>query len=284
MIQETDSINPGHYRSHSTGIQCIEIAENLSFNIGNAFKYLFRRGLKGSALEDTQKAAWYLRREEARLHSIEEFVPSKSLGPRYEVSTLGRVRGPKGLRKPVRIKSGYLTILANVNGKPVLKYVHALVAEVFIGPCPAGREVAHGDGNRANNAIWNLRYATRLENTRDRILHGTMNGAARNGQARLSWEQVDEIRRLAMEPGTSDGSLARKYSVSRATIERLLRGGAWKEEHREPPPISRFISAEQETLLGSVLEIVTRAGGSQPDDLRDAASLVEDEIKRLGSG
>ena len=63
----SDAINPTHYQSHPTGLQCIEITEHMNFCRGNAMKYLWRAGLKGDALEDLQKARWYLDREIARM-------------------------------------------------------------------------------------------------------------------------------------------------------------------------------------------------------------------------
>lgn len=41
----------------------------LSFNVGNAIKYLWRAGLKGGTdpIEDLKKAAWYVNREIERL-------------------------------------------------------------------------------------------------------------------------------------------------------------------------------------------------------------------------
>ena len=33
-----DAINPKHYKSHQSGIECIEITEHLNFNRGNAIK------------------------------------------------------------------------------------------------------------------------------------------------------------------------------------------------------------------------------------------------------
>lgn len=57
---------PLHYRSHPSGVECIDIVEPLGFNIGNAIKYLWRCGLKGSEVEDLKKARWYVEREIAR--------------------------------------------------------------------------------------------------------------------------------------------------------------------------------------------------------------------------
>jgi hypothetical protein len=63
----TDNINhPKHYTSHPSGIECIQITEHMSFNLGNAIKYLWRADEKGAPLDDLKKAAWYIQREIAK--------------------------------------------------------------------------------------------------------------------------------------------------------------------------------------------------------------------------
>ena len=59
--------NPPHYTSHKSGVECIQITEHMNFCIGNAVKYLWRAGLKGDAVEDLEKAAWYIDREIRRI-------------------------------------------------------------------------------------------------------------------------------------------------------------------------------------------------------------------------
>lgn len=62
-----DPINhPKHYTSHPSGVECITVTEHMSFNVGNAIKYLWRADDKGSPIEDLKKAAWYVAREIAR--------------------------------------------------------------------------------------------------------------------------------------------------------------------------------------------------------------------------
>lgn len=61
---EHDPVNhPSHYCSSPSGVECIDIAEHMNFNLGNALKYLWRAGLKGDAIEDLEKSSWYIRRE-----------------------------------------------------------------------------------------------------------------------------------------------------------------------------------------------------------------------------
>lgn len=58
--------HPTHYKSHPSGVECIDIAEHFNFCLGNAMKYIWRAGLKQDALEDLKKARWYLDREISR--------------------------------------------------------------------------------------------------------------------------------------------------------------------------------------------------------------------------
>lgn len=65
-IEHTTNDNiehPKHYTSHPSGIECIQITRHMGFNLGNAIKYIWRADLKNDALEDLEKAVWYLRDE-----------------------------------------------------------------------------------------------------------------------------------------------------------------------------------------------------------------------------
>lgn len=65
MAKDKDSINPSHYKSHPSGIECIQITEHMGFNLGNCIKYVWRADLKhdDGGIEDLKKALWYLNRE-----------------------------------------------------------------------------------------------------------------------------------------------------------------------------------------------------------------------------
>lgn len=83
--------HPPHYTDHpyrcecGKGIECIDIIEELPYNIGAAIKYIWRAGLKDSAKhqEDLKKAAWHINREQERLFkTVTEKVPEEYLRPR----------------------------------------------------------------------------------------------------------------------------------------------------------------------------------------------------------
>ncbi len=67
-MSEKDVVNsPDHYKriAEKLGVECIEVIEAMphlsgNFCLGNAFKYLWRTGAKDKALQDVNKAAWYL--------------------------------------------------------------------------------------------------------------------------------------------------------------------------------------------------------------------------------
>lgn len=61
------TVNHPHHYNQIANIECIDVVENFNFNVGNAIKYLWRAGLKGNAIEDLEKAAWYCQREIERV-------------------------------------------------------------------------------------------------------------------------------------------------------------------------------------------------------------------------
>lgn len=72
-LEMSDAINPNHYRSHASGVECIQVTEHMNFCLGNAIKYIWRAGLKNdNAIEDLAKAKWYVEREINRLQKVGE--------------------------------------------------------------------------------------------------------------------------------------------------------------------------------------------------------------------
>lgn len=86
------------------------------------------------------------------------------------------VSGAKGRAlKQTRRRDGYLLVhIPNIKQE----LVHRLVAAAFLGPCPPGMQVRHGDGTRDNNQIGNLCYGSPRDNTQDAMRDGTHQGVA----------------------------------------------------------------------------------------------------------
>jgi hypothetical protein len=46
----------------------------MNFSLGNAIKYIWRAGLKNNAIEDLEKARWYLDREIEKMYKAMEEI------------------------------------------------------------------------------------------------------------------------------------------------------------------------------------------------------------------
>ena len=110
------------------------------------------------------------------------------------------------------------------DGKERRVAVHRLVLLAFVGPCPEGMECCHGPGGPADNRLTNLRWDTRGANRLDAYDDSATRGAYAHPNAKLTPEQVNEIR-AAISGGMSNGAIGQKYGVSRFTIHRIRHGG-----------------------------------------------------------
>lgn len=118
---------------------------------------------------------------------------------------------------------GRLQVKLSKDGVAKTHLVHRLVALAFLGPCPNGKQVAHNDGNPANNRLANLRYATPLENTHDKFGHGTVLRGSCVGNSKLNEAQVRKIKRHS---GTVYDA-ANEFGISIAQVSRIKNGKRW---------------------------------------------------------
>ncbi len=126
-------------------------------------------------------------------------------------------------------RNGYLfAVFSNGSREKVVnRFVHRLVLEAFVGPCPKGMECCHNDGDPTNNNLSNLRWDTRKANSADRKKHGTDIEGTKNKMAKLDDDKVREMRRLR-EEGWSFSRLARYYQVDIKTVFPAVHRRTWK--------------------------------------------------------
>lgn len=153
--------------------------------------------------------------------SIEQWAPTRY--PGYDVSTAGRVRGPRRMLSTRPDTNGYLSVGIYADGKSKTIRVHAEVAHAFLGKRPAGHQVAHSNGDRLDARLSNLSYKTRSMNEADKRAHGTALFGERNPQAKLTDHQVAEILRRVAN-GEPKKAVAASFGVSSSQIFNICRG------------------------------------------------------------
>lgn len=110
-----------------------------------------------------------------------EFRKIPSLKYLYEIREDGRVMRNVKSKKQIAIRldtrhsrPGYYAAwtYALLDGERKVRrhMIHRLVAECWLGPCPAGLEVDHIDRNPRNNHFSNLRYVNHSQQMRNRTL------------------------------------------------------------------------------------------------------------------
>ena len=152
-------------------------------------------------------------------------------GTQYEVSECGDVRR-RGVLDRLRgyINSdGYITY--KIEGEH--RTAHRLVALAFLpAPEPGQVHVAHRDGSRLHCHWSNLLWSTPADNRNDCVRHGTGPAGERNPKAKLTEDDVCEIRReyeLIKMPGSGRkvSELEEAYGVSRSAICDIASGRTW---------------------------------------------------------
>lgn len=154
----------------------------------------------------------------------------------YEVSTLGRVRslvrlnrlrrayGGNRIMTPQTTPNGYLVVYLCENDVRKRRYVHRMVLETFVGPCPIGQWAAHGNGIRSDCKLENLRWDTVKGNHADKIKHGTQLCGELCHSAKLTVSIVETIR----SSQESDLALAVRFNVSDSAIYAVRKRITWK--------------------------------------------------------
>ena len=165
--------------------------------------------------------------------------------------TTGANPGPRGQwrqLKPYPQSKGHCVVSI---GRKNTRFVHRLILEAFVGPCPEGMECRHLDGDPGNNRLENLAWGTPEENHADSVRHGTAyshsienmqrlaadspdkpwnfvkhKAGEKHHRAKLSDEQVRIIRQM-VDTSRRDGTasrLAKEWGVTSATVMMIAKG------------------------------------------------------------
>lgn len=123
---------------------------------------------------------------------------------------------------------GYRVVYLSYAGKGKTFRAHRVVLTAFVGPCPEGMECCHNDGNPNNNCLSNLRWDTHKANYADMTKNGHGFQGERNPRAKLTSEQVVEIRRLYSTGNYLQKHLAQMFGIDQTVVSEIVRRAIWK--------------------------------------------------------
>lgn len=161
-----------------------------------------------------------------RVRSVPRTIEVKRAGGKYlrplSGALLATQRGPKG----------YLHLALRASGKGRTFAVHQIIGMTFLGARPVGHEIAHWDGNKENNRVENLRYATSKENKQDAARLGAILRGESRTDTFFTSEQVALMK--LQHADMNAGEIARYHSAKLATVHSILQGKRWA--HINPTP------------------------------------------------
>ncbi len=137
--------------------------------------------------------------------------------PKYAIDKHGNVYGKRGEPLKGMQVDGY----HKVHLGDGFHYVHRLVLQTFIGPCPEGYQACHKNNDRADNRLSNLCWGSRKRNARDR----KKLGYHRPG---LSSEQKQRAQYLYEVERWSFDKLHKEFKIDDHTIRRYAKKYNWQ--------------------------------------------------------
>lgn len=164
----------------------------------------------------------------------EQWKPVEGADDRYEVSNTGKIRslnyknsGETRELKPAPDPKGYLKTMILMGGKYKTVKIHRIVAKAFI-PNPEGKpQVNHKDGNKENNCVDNLEWATNIANAHHAIKNGLFKNSykateAANKKRERPITAIDESGREFEFSSINEAS--RQLNVGRRHVQSVLKG------------------------------------------------------------
>lgn len=154
----------------------------------------------------------------------------------YHADADGNVYRPGGYSQWEHNINGYLNfnvpaIIAG--GKQTVVKVHRFVAAYFMGADALKAAcVRHRDGNKSNNALYNLAPGTVSENCMDKPAAVRLSASKASGPARresirkLTDDQVLEIRKRYAE-GVLQRAIAEDMGIDQGRVSRICSGKLW---------------------------------------------------------
>lgn len=142
-------------------------------------------------------------------------------------SNIGRRRKVPILLSPGVNGDGYRRVILYSKGSIHYVFVHRLVLEAFVGPCPKGQESRHLDGIPDHNDVRNLCWGTHLENGLDTARHSTaVKGLSHWNAIVLSRKTIIQVRERYAN-GETIRTISEDIGHGCRFVKRIIDGTHW---------------------------------------------------------
>jgi len=167
---------------------------------------------------------------------------------KYEIGSDGSIWSTdfnnSGKRKQLKLykdRDGYNVVWFTIGGLRRIHAVRRLVAYMFLGDRPEGMVINHKNGKRNDDRAENLEYVTWKENAlhgyrvngrkhsdKQKKLASERFGGSNNPKAKVTAEQVKQIRMLRKTFKWTLAQIGRHYSLSRPQVSSICNNKTWK--------------------------------------------------------
>ena len=211
--------------------------------------------------------------------------------PGYAVDTAGNVWSCKRKTPPYGVADSWRLVSQTIvndhsrvnlyaGRRMIMRGVHQLVLDTFVGPCPPGLQGLHINGHGTDNRLCNLRWGTHRENCEDAKRHGTWTHGEKHWAATIGEADVPRIFEMRSK-GVRIQDIADNFGVARSVIKGVLEGITWRHIPRPPdwdriaPGLSRVNQVRGE-----------RAGAAkvEPGAIAEIRRLVSEGISQRELG
>lgn len=163
--------------------------------------------------------------------------------------------------------------------KTVVHRAHRIAYAIGVGPIPAGMVVCHRCDTRACVRPDHLFLGTQLDNIADRNAKNRQAKGIAHPAAKLTDDDVVEIRRRYAVGSVSQHELAAEYGINNAGICRIVRRKIWTHVGGDDAGYGMHLTLNDDT----VREIRTRyaAGGITQTQLAIEYGVTNGQISRV---